>query len=155
MAIVVAPDVDGFPGRTAGDAALDRATLKGLKAVGVVIDTLDAELEKQGLTPGELESRIAERLRRADVPVDKNASEFIGLRIIQVRDKKGPYALCISEGVYQPVVLVRDKDVKTATQTWEVETVVMADPKLVHEAAMSSVDDLVDRFVAAWRSAAK
>jgi len=136
----------------AGDAALDRATLRGLKSVGVVIDTLDAELTRQGLSAGDLAARITDRLQKAGVPTDKSATEFVGLRIMQVHDKKGPYGLCLSIGTYQPVVLVRDKNMKTATQTWEVETVVVADAKLVREAALNSVDDLVDRFVAAWKS---
>lgn len=139
-------------GRGAGDAALDRATLRGLNSVGVVIDTMDPELVKQGLAAGDLASHVQERLKAAGVTVDKSATEFLGLRMLQVHDRKGPYGLCISAGVYQPVVLVRDKNLKTATQTWEVQTVVVADAKLLHEAAMSSVDELVDRFVAVWKA---
>jgi hypothetical protein len=141
--------------QAAGDAALDRATLKGLKAVGVVIDTLDAELVKQGLAADDLAAHIAKRLSDAGVPVDKNATEFVGIRMLQVHDRKGPYGLCISTGVYQPVVLVRDKNIKTATQTWEVETVVLAEGKQIHDAALDSIDELVDRFVAAWKAATK
>jgi len=137
----------------AGDAPIDRATLRGIKGVGVVIDTLDPEVVRIGLTANALEARIEQRLERAGVPVAKGAAEFVGLRIMQVHDKKGPYGLCISAGVYQPVLLSRDRNVKTATATWDVQTVVVADPKLVQEAAMASVDELVDRFATAWKSA--
>ena len=141
--------------QAAGDAALDRATLKGLKSVRVVIDTLDTELVKQGLAADELASRIEKRLADAGVTVDQNAAEFVGVRMLQVHDRRGPYGLCISTAVYQPVVLVRDKNIKTATQTWEVETVVLADGKQLRDAAMSSVDLLVDHFITVWKDATK
>jgi hypothetical protein len=137
----------------AGDAAIDRATLRGIKGVGVVIDTLDAEVVRIGLTANALQARIEKRLDHAGVPVTKDAAEFVGLRIMQVHDKKGPYGLCISAGVYQPVLLSRDHNVKTATATWDVQTVVVADPKLVQEAAMTSIDDLIEAFATAWKSA--
>lgn len=136
----------------AGDQALDRATLRGLKSIAIVIDRLDPELVRQGLTQAALQSRIENRLRDAAIPLDKNAGEFVGLRVIHVRGGKGPYALCLSVGLYQPIQLVRDRNVRTATQTWEVETVLMAEPKLLIEASLSSIDELADRFVAAWRS---
>ena len=60
--------------------------------------------------------------------------------------------MSITIGLYQPVVLVRDAKVRTATQTWEVETILMADPKQLFRASMESVDELADRFVAAFRS---
>jgi hypothetical protein len=50
-------------------------------------------------------------------------------------------------------MLVRDRNIKTATQTWEVETISLADTKQVYRAAMDSVDELASRFVSAWRSA--
>ena len=136
----------------AGDQPLDRATLSGLKAVAIVIDQLDPELVRQGLTPEALRSRIENRLRDSAIPLDKAAGEFVGLRVIQVRGGRGPYALCLSVGLYQPVQLVRDRNVKTATQTWEVETVLMAEPKLLKEASLTSIDELADRLAAAWRS---
>jgi hypothetical protein len=61
--------------------------------------------------------------------------------------------VCISIGLYQPVVLSRDKNIKSVTQTWEVVTTLMAEPKALNEASMSSVDELTDRFVAAYQAA--
>jgi hypothetical protein len=138
--------------KAAGDAPLDRATLKGLKSVSVIIDPLDPDLVKQGLTQEILQTRIEERLRDAGIPLDKSATEFAGLRVMQVRASKGPYALCLSMGVYQSVLLVRAKDVRTATQTWEVETVLMADPKVMTRETLNSVDQLAGRLVDAYRS---
>jgi hypothetical protein len=136
----------------ANDGPLDRATLRGLKAISVVIDTLDKELDHENLTQDALKSRMERRLQNAGIPLGKDAHEFLALRVTQVRDKRGPVALSISIGLYQPVVLSRDRNIRSVTQTWEVVTTLMAEPKVLNEASMSSVDELTDRFVAAYQS---
>jgi hypothetical protein len=137
----------------AGDAPLDRATLKGLGAVGIIIDPIESDLVKEGLTEDLVQKRIEGKLKDAGIGVNPSGSEFVGLRVLRARAQKGPYALCLAIGVYQPVVLVRNKDMKTATETWAAETVLMADPKVVSREALNSVDELADRLVAAYRSA--
>jgi hypothetical protein len=135
-----------------GDAPIDRATLKGIKAVGVVIDALPPNLPKEGVTAEALETRLASRLREAKVNVDPAAKEFVGLRVSSVRGNRGPYALAMTIGLYQPVTLVRSPTTRAAPQTWAVDTIVMADPKLLYRAAMDSVDELASRFAAAYHS---
>ena len=142
----------GVSAGLAGDAALDRATLKGIKAVGVIIDQLPQEFPREGVTAEMLQTRLSERLRDANITVDPAAKEFVGLRLTSVRASRGPYAVCIGIGLYQPVTLVRDPSMRSAPQTWEIETVLMADPKVLYRAAMESVDDLATRFVTAYRS---
>jgi hypothetical protein len=139
--------------QAAGDAPIDRATLRGLGSVGVIVDVLDPELVKQGLTQDMLRKQIEGRLDHAGIRVDKSSSEFVGIRILQVRAQRGPYAVSLSLGVYQPVQLVRNKEIKTATETWTVETILMADPKVMSREALNSLDELTDRLVAAYRTA--
>jgi len=141
-----------LPAGGAGDAALDRATLRGVKAVNVVIDPVAAEIQKEGATADVLRTRLEDRLREAGIPVDAAANEFVALRLTSVRAARGPFAIAATVGLYQPVVLVRDRNIKTATQTWEVETVVLADTKQVYRACMDSMDELARQFVAAYRS---
>jgi len=136
----------------AGDAELDRATLRGLKAVGVVIDHIDPQLPRDGVTANMLFDRLHAKLKGANIPIDMGAQEFVAIQVSSVRDKRGPYALAFTIGLYQPVILARDSKIRTATKTWEVETILMADPKILKDASMESVDDLAARFVAAWRA---
>lgn len=136
----------------AGDAELDRATLRGLKSVSVVIDRIDPQLPKEGVSPDALQERLSSRLTAAGIPVDPAVNEFVGIQVAAVRGNRGPYALSITIGLYQPVILARDPKIRTSTKTWEVETILMADPKVLREASMDGVDDLAARFVAAWRS---
>ena len=138
--------------RAAGDAELDRATLRGIRAVNVVIDQLDPQLPKEGLAAAVLQDRLEGRLRDANIQVNPSATEFIGLQVTAVRGGRGPYALSMTIGLYQPVLMVRDHNVKTTTKTWEVETILMAEPKALRQASMEGVDDLAARFVAAYRS---
>src|SRR5689334_24223062 len=114
----------------AGDAELDRATLRGLKAVSVVIDRVDPQLPKESVPAAALQDRLESRLRDARIEVNTSATEFIGLQISAVRGGRGPYALSLTIGLYQPVIMVRDRNVKTTTKTWEVETILMAEPKI-------------------------
>ncbi len=136
----------------AGDAALDRATLRGLMAVNVVIDPVAPEIQKVGATADGLRTRLEQRLRDAGIKIDTASTEFVGLRVTSVRAARGPFAITITIGLYQPVTLVRDRNVKTATQTWEAGAVVLADTKQVERACMDSVDELTGQFVTAYRS---
>ena len=136
----------------AGDAPLDRSTLRGLKSFSVVVDRLEPELANAGISPNALRARIERRLETAGIAVEAKAPEFLGLRLMHVRDRRGPYFLCVAMGVYQPVTLVRDGQMKTATQTWEVQTVLISDPKGLEDAAIRAIDELLDGFIVAYRS---
>ncbi|MEO8593478.1 MAG: hypothetical protein ABI759_09150 [Candidatus Solibacter sp.] len=137
---------------SAGDEALDRATLRGVKAVNVVADPVAPELEKEGATSDALRTRLEQKLRDGGIEIDSAALEFVGLRITSVRAARGPLAITADIAIYQPVTLVRDRTVKTTTKTWEADTIVLADTKQVYRACMDSMDELAGRFVTAYRS---
>jgi hypothetical protein len=136
----------------AGDGSLDRATLRGVKSLNVVIDRLDPELEKAGITQDTLRARIAGRLSMAGITIDPAAKEFIGLRIDSFLARKGPDSLGFSLAFYQPVLLVRDQKVRTASPTWEVSTILMVAPKPLMQSTMNTADQLADQFVSAYQS---
>jgi len=139
-------------GLGAGDATLDRATLRGLKAFNIVIDPLDPQLEHAGLSADALRSRIDTRLRHAGIALDNNAIEFVGLRVDSMFTKKGPNALCFSLAFYQPVALARDAKIRTATETWDIHTMLLVPPKSMVDAAQDAIDQLADKFIAAYHS---
>jgi hypothetical protein len=139
--------------QAAGDSTLDRATLRGIGAVNVIVDPVDAQVVAEGVTRESLRARLEERLRSAGVPVDTRRPEFVAIRLTPVRAARGPFAVAMTISLYQPVQLARDPKVRTATQTWEVETVLLADPKLLYRACQESIDDLANRFAEAYRSA--
>jgi hypothetical protein len=142
----------------AGDAALDRATLRGIASVNVVIDPVAPEIQKEGATADVLRARMQERLQQGGLRIDPSSTDFVAIRLTSVQGGKASFggkssfAIAVSVAVYQPVTLVRDKSLRTVTQTWEVETIVLADAKQVNAACLDSVDELAARFLAAYKS---
>ena len=137
----------------ASDAPADRATLRGLKVLNVAVDRPGPELNAEGMHDSDLQSRIVARLRKAGIAVDQSAREFLGLHVMAVREARGSYGICLSLGLYQSVFLERDQTIKTATQTWETQSVVVAPPKQLGTAIESTLEQLVDQFVGAYKSA--
>jgi hypothetical protein len=138
---------------TANDNPIDRRTLHGLTALNLVVDTPEPELQDRGLTVAAVETEFEKRLVKAGVHVNKNASEFLGVRIIAAHGKKTDFALCIMLAVYQAVSLKRDPTIASATPTWSVESVLLIPPRQFTEAWMDTVDQLVSEFVNAWQAA--
>ena len=137
----------------AGDEPSDRATLRGIAAFNVVIDPVAPDLEKQGATADAIRTRVEERLRDAGIKIDPASNVFVGLRLLSVRAARGPFAIAATIAIYQTVALTRDPKMKTTTQTWEVGTVILAEPKEVYRGCMESADELAARFVTAYQSA--
>jgi hypothetical protein len=139
------------PAARASDGPIERATLRGLKAIKVIVDPPDAELQRAGVTAKNLAAQIAQRLERGGLPVDNNAIEFVGLTVTAAHVKKKTSAVSLTLGVYQNVALARDPAIKTTTETWSTESVVLVPPELFSEAVADTVNQLVDQFASAFR----
>ena len=147
-------------GAFATNTEMDRATLRGLKAVKVVVDPLGEELQNAGLKTEQLRLHMQRKLETSGITVSTDAIEFLGLRVAGVHAKggtfsfqKSPYAVAITLNVYQNVSLVRDPKVQTTTDTWGTDSVVLAPPKQLEEALSGTLDLLLDQFVSAYHSA--
>jgi hypothetical protein len=137
----------------ASDSSMDRATLHGLKAVKVAVDPPPTEMEREGLDREHLRARIEQKLRDAGIAIDNDAVEFLGLSISSARGgRRNPLSLMIGLGLYQVVTLSRDKTAKTVAETWGEQKVMSAPPKALGDAASSTVDEMADDFVKAYRS---
>jgi hypothetical protein len=142
----------------AGDSSMDRSTLRGLKAVKVVVDSPSHEVEREGVDRDHLRSTIEQKLRDAGITIDNDAVEFVGLTISSARAphkpliSKAAVSLVVGIGLYQIVLLNRDKTTKTVTETWGDERVAPAASKGIERTVSEAVDDLVNEFVNAYRS---
>ena len=135
------------------DAPMDRATLRGLKSLRAVVDAPDGvALEQAGLTPAKLATQIEQRLAKAGITVDSNAREFVGLRLTFAHARKTDYALGLTLGMYQNVALARDASMKTMAETWSGDSILLVPPRMIGEAVSNTIDQLVDQFIAAFRS---
>jgi len=144
----------------AGDAAMDRATLRGLKAVKVVVDRPPGEMERAGFDREHLRASIEQRLRDAGIKIDNDAIEFLGLGIsmaqggrkVPLSFGKGPVSLTLSLGLYQVILLSRDQNIKTVAETWGQEKVIQATPKSLDQVLPGAIDEIAGQFVDAYRS---
>jgi hypothetical protein len=144
----------------AGDTAMDRATLRGLKAVKVVVDPPPPEMEREGFDRDHLRASIEQKLRDAGIKIDNDAIEFLGLGISMVQGGrkvplsfgKAPVSLTLSLGLYQVIVLSRDQTIKTVAETWEQQKVIQATAKTLDKVLPGAIDELGDQFVKAYRS---
>lgn len=135
----------------ADDNPRERTTLRGLKAFNVVVDPPEAALQDRGLTPAAIETEVEQRLTRGGVTVDKNAYEFVAIRVMGAHAKRSDFALCVSLAVYQTITLKRDPTIVSATPTWRVESVLLAPPQQLKEAWTDTINELVDQFLVAWK----
>jgi len=139
-----------------GDSASDRETLRGLKAIKVVVEGSTPDLEHQGLTRQQLQSDIEEQLRKAGINVDRNANEFLGLEIISGRLKEGPVnvvnvmTVAFNLGVYQVVTLNRDEEIESVAETWSTQGMQSSSPKMSARISRDTVGKLVDQFIKAY-----
>lgn len=135
----------------ANDGLLDRATLKGLNAVNVVIDPIASpELQRAGVTDASLKSQVEQRLKAARVAVDGGAVEFLGLRVSFAQASRSSAAVGLSLGLYQQVQLTRDRNIRTATETWGTTSLQLLALKGIKQGIVECVNELVDRFTAAY-----
>jgi hypothetical protein len=144
----------------AGDSAMDRATLRGLKAVKIVVDPPPSEMEHQGFDREHLRASIEQKVRDGGIKIDNDAIEFLGLGISAGQaGRKGPLSLgkaptsiTLSLGLYQVILLSRDQTIKTVAETWGQQKVISATAKNLDHALPGAIDELVDQFVKAYRS---
>ena len=143
----------------ASDSSMDRSTLKGINAIKVVVDAPSPEIEREGISADGLRVTMEKKLREAGINVDHNAVEFLGLNISSARAprkvsllSKGTVSIVVNLGLYQVVLLDRDKTTKTVTETWGDQRVAPASPKAIERAVTDAVDDLVEEFITAYRS---
>lgn len=137
-----------------GDSAMDRATLRGLKAVKVIIDPPSPELEHDGVDRELLRVGVVQKLQNAGIKIDNDVVEFLGVGISSAprSSRKAPVPLVIGVGVYQVLALARDKNTKTVAETWGDQRVMAVPSKGLDRQVSMAVDDLVDEFVRAFRS---
>ena len=138
---------------TANDSPLDRRTLRGLTAFNVAVDAPEPELQDRGLSVVAVQTEVEQRLLKTGLHLDRNANEFLGIRIIAAHGKKTDFAICIVLAAYQAVSLKRDPTIVSATPTWSAESVLLVPPRQFREAWIETIHQLVDEFVNAWEAA--
>ena len=140
------------------DSEINRATLKGLRGVRVLVEDLAPEVEREGLVKDQLQKGVEERLRSAGIRVltQEEAVKVPGEPClylnINISFAKGEEEICsysIDVVLIQNVTLVRIPKQTSYSVTWSTGGVGLIGKKSLSE-LQESVEGLVDIFVKAY-----
>jgi len=140
-----------------------RRTLQGLKGVRVVVEDIEPDAERDGLTQRELQANVELRLRRAGIAAltEKQLLEAPGMPVLYVKidtrkgqseRTKGLYAYSVHVGLYQLVRLSRDNRIAAGAETWYTAGVNVVESnhlRTVREDATEKVDQFINAYLAA------
>lgn len=140
---------------SANDSQAERASLRGLTDLTVVVEDLSAAAQKTGLKALDLQGDAQQRLRRAGITLKADADAYLYVQIT-VADPGGtlPLAYVINVSLMQDVTIPRDLQLRTPLQcpTWWVNSLGMASADRVRSAVSDRVHEFVDQFINAFVS---
>ena len=138
----------------AEDKEITRLTLRGIKEVNVVIESIEPEIQNLGLTQAQVKADVESKLRLANIAVSPDIERgrpAVYLYVLVIRPEKiSRLFYSISLSVLQNVVLERDPNVKTNTDTWVVRMLGMSSGI---EAIRADIRSLMDQFIEDYRKA--
>jgi hypothetical protein len=135
-------------------------TLRGLRAVAVVVTGISQDAEKDGLQKSHLQQDVEARLSQAGIKVINKGDgarspgrPHLFVRFIdQKRSDMELYAISIAVHLVQMVRLSRDSKVVTPAETWGMTGVVSVGAREL-TSVRKLVGDYVDMFIEAMRAA--
>ncbi|MGI8992501.1 MAG: hypothetical protein ACR2I2_23330 [Bryobacteraceae bacterium] len=149
--------------------AADAQSLKGIAGIWVLVENLNPDLQKAGLSKEELRSDIEDRLREAGIAVEEpresGAGPFLYIELTDIavpaggKRKSKPNlrregtALYVRLELQQSVALKREPSSSLLSDTWHQSLIGYAEPARAGEVAKGWVRELTDRFVKAYRTA--
>jgi hypothetical protein len=141
-----------IPFAFAEDKEITRLTLRGIKEVNVVIESIEPEIQNLGLTQAQVKADVEAKLREANITVAPDVQRgrpavYLYVQVIRPeRIERLFYSVSLS--LLQNVVLERDPNVKTNTETWLVRMLGMSSGV---EAIRSDIRSLLDQFIEDYR----
>jgi len=132
------------------DTPWQRAGLKGIKEVEVVVEDMSPEAEKDGLTRDQLQTDVELRLRKAGIRVTSGAVAFLYVIAHPMKHPRGFYAYSIHVMVEEMVSLERDPSISLVGTTWRSTGGVGIVGVKVLKSLRDRVSDQVDEFINAY-----
>jgi hypothetical protein len=137
-----------IPFAFAEDKEITRLTLRGIKEVNVVIESIEPEIQSMGLTQAQVRADVEAKLREANIAIAPDIERgrpalYLYVQVIRP-EKINRLFYSISLSLLQNVVLERDPNVKTNTDTWLVRVLGMSSGT---EAIRADIRSLLDQFI--------
>jgi hypothetical protein len=137
--------------------------LSGLDGISVVIEDLDKDAQKAGLTQERLETVVALRLRRAGIPIFKHSTEqkgnpFLYVKVNALNIENSPlFAYTVNVELCQDVWIQRESPLEkntfkgfSAATTGERRTMGYAGRSVFANTVVEVVEGFVDDFALAY-----
>jgi hypothetical protein len=136
---------------------LAQETLRGLPGVRLIVEKIDAEVERDGLTTDLVRTTAETRLRAAGIhllsqdEVTMTQGRPTIQILVQTARSDSLYAYCIEVSVWQEMVQIhRQTSLPVWVRSWVTESVVgIKSHKNIH-VLKTTVEDLVDAFIHAY-----
>ena len=130
--------------------AHNRATLKGINTVEVVVEAMDPVAEQDGLARAQLQADVEERLRQAGITVGPTLTGHLYVNVDTVKGDHGQmYAYNVEVEYVQQILLMRDPQTLYFAPTWETGGVGMIATSRLRE-VRQDVANYVDQFIKAY-----
>jgi hypothetical protein len=109
-------------GHAAGDG-FERASLRGLTAVQVVVEDLAPDIIQDGLTRDHIKQVVEQQLGQGGILVVQQAEHAFYVHLGTARTDTGSYSYALSFQLLQLVMLFRDPGILTWGTTWSFDLV--------------------------------
>lgn len=138
----------------------NRATLRGLSGVGVLIEQLAPEVEKEGLIKNQLQIEVELKLKMAGIKVLtkeeclKTPGEpylYVNVNVNTAKTESDIYPYSIDVLLMQKVSLLRDPKQTTYAVTWSTGGVGSIEKSILSQ-LRGSVEEMVDLFIKTYLS---
>jgi hypothetical protein len=146
----------------ASDDKMDRATLRGIKALCLVVEVMNqGQGADSGLSQEQLYSDVRDRVRWAGIPFDKDSTTclYMNVRALPAMGKNnkpvGLYAIDFKLEFMQAVTLARDASVRAYASTWSLANLANVPAQDVERTTREVSIDLVNKFIKAYQSVNK
>ena len=138
----------------------NRATLRGLSGVGVLIEQLAPEIEREGLIKNQLQIEVELKLKMAGIKVLtreeclKTPGEpylYVNVNVNIAKTESDIYPYSIDVLLMQKVSLLRDPKQTTYAVTWSTGGVGSIEKSILSQ-LRTSVEEMVDLFIKTYLS---
>lgn len=148
----------------ADDNEFTRSTLKGVQGMGIFIENVNPDIEKDGLTRDQIRKDVERTLQTAGINIlsEEERSQEIGspylyVNVHMIKMSEEEYYICnIYVGFRQDATLVRNPDVTTesvsfipSVATWSIGTLGISSEL---NDIQDSIKEQIDKFIDAYRS---
>jgi len=125
---------------------IERESLRGLKGVRIVIESLSDNMKAFGLTKQQLRTDVEVKLRSAGIPVPSLSDGYLYIRLNGIKINTRSYAFHYLLEYRQSVILGRNRQWYPSAGTWHIGEIISAglnSKQFVYD----SLKGLVDKFI--------